>query len=297
MNLPQLESLIWVARLKSFRAAAARLNTTQPGISLRIQQLEKELGARLVDRAQRTVSLTAQGRECLAYAERIILWSNELRARAGARHIVRGRVSLGVSELVAHTWLADLLSVIDARYPEVQIDTNVEMTPRLLRGLEAGDYDLTLLGTHRLATTYAVRDLGTLRFHWMEKADGKKRVQKLTPKDLQNRRIITWSKDAAIYRLVEDWFTRNGAFPGQKITCNTAVTMAGLAAAGLGVTLLPRELVKQELAAGMLRIIPTAPALDLVRYHAVYVPARRGSLAEFVAKTAEEVSTFMRTRR
>jgi DNA-binding transcriptional LysR family regulator len=292
MNLPQLESLIWVARLKSFRAAAARLNTTQPGISLRIQQLEKELGARLVDRAQRTISLTAEGRECLAYAERIILWSNELRARAGAREIVHGRVSLGVSELVAHTWLADLLSVIGSRYPEVQIDTNVEMTPRLLRGLEAGDYGLTLLGTHRLATTFAVRDLGTLRFHWMEKPDGKKSVQKLTPKDLQNRRIITWSKDAAIYRLVEDWFTRNGAYPGQKLTCNTAMTMASLAAAGLGVTLLPRELVKQELAAGMLRVIPTAPALDLVRYYAVYVPARRGSLAELVAKTAEEVSTF-----
>ena len=68
--------------------------------------------------------------------------------------------------------------------------------------------------------------------------------------------------------------------------------MASLAAAGLGVTLLPRELVKQELAAGMLRVIPTAPALDLVRYHAVYVSARRGSLAELVAKTAEEVSTF-----
>src|SRR5262249_58751147 len=128
----------------------------------------------------------------------------------------------GVSELVAHTWLADLLSVIGSRYPEVQIDTNVEMTPRLLRGLEAGDYDLTLLWTHRLATTYAVHNLGTLRFHRMEKPDGKKRVQKLTPRDLQNRRIITWSKEAAIYRLVEDWF-----YPGQKITRNTAVEARG----------------------------------------------------------------------
>lgn len=292
MNLLQLESLIWVARLKSFRAAATRLNTTQPGISLRIQHLEKELGARLVDRTQRTISLTAAGRECVAYAERIILWSNELRVRTGAQEVVRGRVSLGVSELVAHTWLADLLSVIGSRYPEVQIDTNVEMTPRLLRGLEAGEYDLTLLGTHRLVTTYAVRDLGSLRFRWMEKPEGNMSRKKLTPRDLQNRRVITWSKEAAIYRLVEDWFTRNGAYPGERITCNTALTMASLAAAGLGVTLLPRELVKQELAAGMLRVIPTEPELDPVRYHAVYIPARRGSLAELVAETAREVSTF-----
>jgi DNA-binding transcriptional LysR family regulator len=40
-----------------------RLNTTQPGISLRIQQLEKELGARLFDRVQRTISLTADRRQ------------------------------------------------------------------------------------------------------------------------------------------------------------------------------------------------------------------------------------------
>lgn len=292
MNLSQLESLVWIARLKSFRGAATRLNTTQPAISLRIQRLEKELGRRLVDRTSRTMSLTAEGRECFAYAERIMLWTSELRTRAGGRNVFRGRVSLGASELVAHTWLADLLSVIDSKYPDVQIDANVEMTPRLLRGLDAGEYDVTLLGTHRLATTHAVLDLGSLRFHWMEKPGGKKSRRPLTPRDLQDRRVITWSKDAAIFRLIENWFIGNGAYPGERITCNTAVTMAALAAAGLGITLLPRELVQRELSAGMLRVISTEPELDPVGYHAVYVPARRGSLAELVAKTAAEVSTF-----
>src|SRR5207245_10691775 len=107
-----------------------------------------------------------------------------------------------VSELIAHTWLAELLAVIGSRYPGVQIDTNVEMTPRLLSGLEAGQYDVTLLGTHRLATTYAVRPLGTLRFHWMEKPSGRHKRQRSTPRDLEGRQVITWSKDAAIPRMV-----------------------------------------------------------------------------------------------
>lgn len=64
--LLKLGSLIWVAGLESVRAAAKRLNMTRPSISLRIQKLEKGLGARLVDRTRRTMALTAKGRECLA---------------------------------------------------------------------------------------------------------------------------------------------------------------------------------------------------------------------------------------
>jgi DNA-binding transcriptional LysR family regulator len=292
MNLLHLESLVWVARLKSFNAAATRLNITQPAVSLRIQQLEKELGVRLLDRAQRAVTLTVDGRECLAYAEHIMAWVAELRGRAGGRESVRGRVSLGVNELVAHTWLPELLTVIGSKYPDLHIDTDVQMTPRLLQGLEAGEYDVTLLGTHRLATTFAVCSLGRLRFRWMEKPTGKRFRQPLTPRDFQDRRVITWSKDAAIYRLVENWFTRNGAYPKQRITCNTAVTMAALAAAGLGVTLLPRELVKRELATGMLRVIPVKPELEPLQYYAVYAPMREGSQARLVAETAGEVSNF-----
>src|SRR4051794_35073816 len=121
MRLRQLESFVWVARLRSFRAAAERLHMTQPGVSIRIQELEKEVGASLIDRSKRGVNLTAEGRDCLAYAEQILSWSAELCLRAQSKN-PRGRVSLGVSEMVAHTWLSDLLATMNSRYPEVQID-------------------------------------------------------------------------------------------------------------------------------------------------------------------------------
>ena len=113
----------------------------------------------------------------------------------------------------------------------------------------------------------------------------------LTPRDLQNERIITWPKQAAVHRSIRDWFVAHGAYPEEMITCNSSLTMAAMAAAGLGVSLLPVPVVERELAEGQLAIIPVEPEFEPLPYRAVY-PRRGGSLGELVAQTAREVSTF-----
>jgi DNA-binding transcriptional LysR family regulator len=295
MNLRQLEALVWVARLKSFRAAAAQLNTTQPAISLRVQELERALDVRLFDRNRRRVSLTAEGREYLATAEQVVRMVSELRPRGVGAAATGGRVSLGISELIAHTWFARLIARMGERHPEVKIDATVDTTPALVRGLDAGEFDVVLAGAHKLTTTHPTLELGSRPFAWIEKPGAPIR-RPLRPRDLQARRIITWAKGAAIHPSIERWFLQDGAYPIHRITCNTAVTMAVLAAAGLGVALLPPDLVERELADGALRIVPTEPAFEPVRYRAIYVPAP-GSLGRIVAEAAAEVSTFAKPPR
>ena len=51
-----LETLLWIARLGTFAAAAARLNTTQPAISARVRELESHLGTALFRREGRTMA-------------------------------------------------------------------------------------------------------------------------------------------------------------------------------------------------------------------------------------------------
>ena len=65
LSLAQLDSLRWIARLGSFRAAAERCKRTQSTISLRIQELEQTLGARLLERDGQGVRLTPAGLEVL----------------------------------------------------------------------------------------------------------------------------------------------------------------------------------------------------------------------------------------
>ena len=93
-----LETFVWVAQLRSFRGAAAKLNTTQPSISQRVAQLEDQLGVRLLERGRRTFALTEAGRSVLAQAERLLRLAGGARrlgdrSLATARHIAprRGR--------------------------------------------------------------------------------------------------------------------------------------------------------------------------------------------------------------
>ena len=58
IDFRSLETFLWVANLRSFRGAAERLHTTQPAVSMRIAQLENDLGVRLLERDRRAVSLT-----------------------------------------------------------------------------------------------------------------------------------------------------------------------------------------------------------------------------------------------
>src|SRR5690242_8861754 len=126
MNLKQLEALVAVTRHGSFRRAASELNTTQPAISLRIRELELALGGRLLHRNRRGVSLTPQGRECLSGAERILKLIAELQTPREAPATMRGRVSIGISELIAHTWFPKLISLLSERYSEVRVDATVD---------------------------------------------------------------------------------------------------------------------------------------------------------------------------
>ena len=72
VDFKALETFLWVVTLGSFRGAAQKLNTTQPAVSQRIAQLERELGVRLLQRDHRNASPTPSGRQLMLYAEKLI---------------------------------------------------------------------------------------------------------------------------------------------------------------------------------------------------------------------------------
>ncbi len=72
MDVNQLRAFVAVARARRFTRAARQLGTSQPNLSRRLQQLEREVGARLVVRTPAGVVLTSAGERFLSYAESAI---------------------------------------------------------------------------------------------------------------------------------------------------------------------------------------------------------------------------------
>src|SRR5260221_443266 len=90
VDFKMLETFVWVANLRSFRGAAEKLNTTQPAISMRIAQLEEDLGVRLLERDRRLVSPTEKGQLLLGYADRLIRLRAETVEGGADRKTMRG---------------------------------------------------------------------------------------------------------------------------------------------------------------------------------------------------------------
>src|ERR1700710_1510087 len=103
-----IETFLWVVNLGSFRGAAQKLNTTQPAISQRIAQLEREVGVKLLQRDRRAVLPTPSGRQLLVYAEKLIAMRSEMLAAVGDRSAMRGVLRLGVAQNTVHTWASPL---------------------------------------------------------------------------------------------------------------------------------------------------------------------------------------------
>src|SRR5206468_8527115 len=98
LDFRSIETFLWVVKLGSFRGAAHKLNTTQPAISQRIAQLEREVGVRLLQRERRMVLPTPSGRQLLVYAEKLIGRRSEMLAGVGGHSGMRGVLRPGWAE-------------------------------------------------------------------------------------------------------------------------------------------------------------------------------------------------------
>jgi DNA-binding transcriptional LysR family regulator len=292
MTLAQLEAVVWIVRLGSFRAAASKLNTTQPTISMRIKELELSLGVEIFDRTHRTVQLTPRGRVCVAGAERILEASADLHRTVESKNEISGRVSVGVVEDIALTWLPTLLGLIRDKYPALLVDLQIDLTLPLTRALERGELDVALIGGVVPLTGLQVLSLGFVNYVWMCRPGLVSTKRPLTPKDLQSLPILAWSRQAAAYEFVNHWFVSNGAYPARMNLSNSMTSLASLTMAGLGIGLLPRELYETEVHQGTLSIIHISPPFEPSPYSAIYKPVHWSPVGQVVAKLAAEVSTF-----
>ncbi len=144
-DFKEIETFYWVATLGSFRAAAAKLNTTQPAISQRIAGLEQALGARVLSRDARIVAPTPRGRELLVYAEKLLGLRAEMLAAVGDVSTARGVLRLGVAETVVHTWLTQFVEAVQARFPLLALEIEVDISPNLRQRLRMQELDLAFL--------------------------------------------------------------------------------------------------------------------------------------------------------
>lgn len=294
MTLKQLTTFFWVCRLGGFAAAAARLNSTQSTVSMRIQELEASLGVLLIDRSPRSVRPTPKGTELLADVERLLTLAAEIEKRVADPQILSGTVRLGVSELVAVTWLSDLIAETGRRYPKVVFEPVVDLSQAQLRKVLGGELDIALIPGPASGLTNV--PLGTVDFAWMASPKLGLGGRPLSAADLSAFPMLGLPQQSKLHGFVRQWFEASGVAVPPSRFCNSTNVVAVLTAAGLGTSYLPGGSLTDKLVAdGSLEILETSPPFPPFGYYAVFDARSPLPLAPVIADLAGRLSTFRKT--
>ncbi|MEU5846904.1 LysR family transcriptional regulator [Saccharopolyspora shandongensis] len=122
MDLRHIEAFIAVAEELHFGRAAERLHTTQPPLSRQIRQLERSLGASLLSRTTRRVTLTPVGEAFLPAAHKVMKSVEEAAAvAASAAHGEIGTVRIGVGGVGPLACLPGLVKRLNAEKPGIEL--------------------------------------------------------------------------------------------------------------------------------------------------------------------------------
>jgi LysR family hydrogen peroxide-inducible transcriptional activator len=145
-TLRQLQYLKLLAEHRSFSRAAEAAHVTQPTLSAGVQELERILGAPVVDRGRAGVILTAAGEEAAARAEIILTQAEDLvQAASSAGQPLAGRFRLGVIPTIAPFLLPRALPALRARFPKLRLFLREDLTGRLIAQLKSGALDAALV--------------------------------------------------------------------------------------------------------------------------------------------------------
>ena len=145
-TLKQLRYFLALTETEHFGKAAERCFVSQSAFSNAIQELETTLGARLVDRTNRSVTITSTGQE-VAVQARLVLRDVDglVDLTRGRGEPLTGELRLGVIPTIAPFLLPGVLPKLRRQYPRLELLLAEDQTDRIHRRLLDGDLDVLLL--------------------------------------------------------------------------------------------------------------------------------------------------------
>lgn len=298
LNLDQVRTLVAIADLGTFAAAAQALHLAPPTVSLHISELESRLAAPLLLRGKRGVSLTTAGAALVQRGRRLLRDADDA-IDLVQRHAQgqAGKVRLGATTGVVVHRLPQALRRLGQQYPDISVDVSIlgsrDTLQRLSSGqLEIGIVALPQLGTPALPVTPWRSDpmMAYLPLDWQPPQD-------VTPAWLADRPLIFNDSGTRMYRQTMEWFGRAGFSPSARIELNYTEAMKSLVSAGYGAAILPVEHPLEEarrMAAQQglqLRSLdpPMQRPLGLVHLQAALLPAAAQQVLEALRDSETEV--------
>ena len=271
MTLNELRYLVAVAQERNFGRAAQKCFVSQPALSVAIQKLEEELGARLFERGKSEVTVTPFGGQIVEQAAKVLEETARIReiAQAGRNQLL-GPLKLGVIHTIAPYLLPDLIPTLHDRAPLMPLDIEENLTDHLEAELKGGRLDAAIVALPFAPAGVATEFLYEEPFQVVVPADHPWAKRKsVAPDELTGERTIMLSVGHCFRDQVLDACPELNRANMQIARTTSLETIRNMVASGLGVSVLPRDALTPKYHSRLVVPVPfTRP-----------VPARRIALA------------------
>ena len=237
MDTQFLNTFVVVADRGSMAAAARVLNITPAAVAQQIRTLERELGAPLIARAGRTVSLTEEGSRILQRARDLLRDVADMRSVANDSE-VSGELRLGACPTALAGMLPDILARMVEAFPQINVYIRPGYSAELYRAVETGELDaaVVLQAPYNLPKTC---DWQLLREEPLVMIAPARLAGRDPHELLRTEPLIRYDRNQWGGRVADDYLRRAGIVPRERFELNGLNAIAVMVDRGLGVSLVP----------------------------------------------------------
>lgn len=251
-----------VGRCGTVSGAAGNLHVSQPAVSKSIRKLEDLTGCVLFARSSKGVTLTTEGQLLFEYVRNgFEHLQNGERILKKIREKGQGVVKVGISNTLCRYYFLPHLEAFHQKYPGIKITIVNRTSPETLKLLERGLIDFGLISIPRERAPFVYRELVTIQDAFVA---GKRfpELQGTVPLHTLSRYpVMLLEKDNVTRSLIDAYLDENGVALQPEIEIGSMEFLIEFARIGIGIALVIRNFVEEELRQGLLREIQVKPAM------------------------------------
>ncbi|KZF09367.1 MULTISPECIES: LysR family transcriptional regulator [unclassified Rhodococcus (in: high G+C Gram-positive bacteria)] len=277
LGIAHLRAVVALADHASFTAAANWLQVSQPNLSRTVAEAERRLGVRLFVRTTRSVDLTGDGHEVTAYARRVLLEFDDGLEQIG-RFVSgdRGTVTIACLPSIAATFLPPYIVDFRSSHPDVSVHIRDGLRDDVVASVRDGSVDFAVVAASGRANDLMRTTVSTDAFVCaLPPNHALAQRTSLLWTDLADQPFVAFGPESSIASHVQLGLESAGVDVGPSVQAHNVAAVAGMTAAGLGITVIP-ELVVPMMSFANLVYLPIEPTIHRT-ISVVQLPGRRQS--------------------
>jgi DNA-binding transcriptional LysR family regulator len=242
MNTHDLKIFEAVAATGSFTKAAEAMFTVQSNVTARIKNLEEEFGTALFKRTSRKVTLTSAGETLMHYSKQIGHLEQEAKKSIENSNQVSGHLKIGCIETTMAFKVPDILSHFIKAYPDVDLDFKSQMRSELIS--DVINYKLDAAFISAPIDAPELEQLHIKDEQLVIVASAKAPELKIILA-FQPVKIVVFGQGCVFRARLESWLNSKGIIQYKSTVLNSIDGVVNFVEAGLGISILPAELVSE----------------------------------------------------